>query len=93
MTVDAMVAEVVDYIVDVGTMYTTSGNWHIGYDEISECFDYATREWLMEHHVGILDALDGRAEILSETWTDFDENGNPDGFDCNFCGTCCPSWE
>ncbi len=83
--------EIVDYIVAVGAANTISGNWHVEYDELSEAFDFATYDWLRQHHDEILAELDERPEILSETWTDFDESGQPNGFDCNFALAYCPN--
>ena len=84
-------SEIVDYIISIGTANTATGNWHISYDELSEAFDFATPEYLRQHHEEILFELDGRKEILSETWTDYDENGEPEGFDCNFALAYCPN--
>ena len=88
-----MVAVVVQTIVEIGTQNTTNGNWHVSYDEVEDVCCFATKEWLSEHHCEILDELDARAEILSDTWTDFDDEGNADGFDCNFAGAYCPYWQ
>ena len=84
------ISEIVDYIIKVGTENTSSGNWHIGYYELSEVFDFATPEYLRQHHDAILYEIDGREEILSETWTDYDGEGQPDGFDCNYGLAYCP---
>ncbi|MBE7004423.1 MAG: hypothetical protein E7425_09100 [Ruminococcaceae bacterium] len=81
--------EIIDYIIAVGTANTTTGNWHVAYYELSEAFDFATPEYLRQHHDEILYELDRRAEILSETWTDYDETGQPEGFDSNFAIAYC----
>lgn len=86
-----MIKIIVDYIIAVGTTNTTTGNWHMDYDELTEAFGFVSRDYLRQHHDQILDALNSRTEILSETWTDYDELGQPNGFDCNFALVYCPN--
>lgn len=86
---EAQISTIVDYIVKVGTENTSSCNWHIGYEELTDAFDFATQDFLRRNHETICYELDGREEILSETWTDYDGEGQPDGFDCNFALAYC----
>jgi|GEM_PF-4386015 len=89
------IESVVDFIVETGMEETSSGADVIFYEEISNDPDlaFATEDWLRANHEEIKYALDGRKEILSETWDATDLNGNIDGFDVNFCGMYCPHWE
>ena len=87
--VETQIGQIVDYIIKQGTENTTTGNWHVEYDELSDAFDFATSDYLRQHHEDICDEIDGRKEILSETWTDYDGTGQPDGFDCNFALADC----
>ena len=88
---EANISKIVDYIIRIGTENTSSGNWHIEYEELSDAFDFATQDFLRRNHETICYELDGREEILSETWTDYDGECQPDGFDCNFALDYCPN--
>lgn len=88
--VETQLEQIVDYIIKQGTENTTTGNWHVEYKELSDSFDFATHDFLRRNHERICYELDGREEILSETWTDYDGTGQPDGFDCNFALAYCP---
>ena len=89
----AQIGMIVDDIIRIGTENTASGNWHIEYEELSDAFDFATPDFLRRNHEAICYELDRRDEIVSETWTDYNGEGQPDGFDCNFALAYCPCAE
>lgn len=67
-----VIKRIVDFVVETGTQNTSNGNWTVYTDEIQEKFD-VTYEWLLENRNLIKDSIDGREEVLSETWDSFDD--------------------
>lgn len=82
-----MIKQIVNWLVEIGTTNTSNGTWVVYYDEIASKFDI-TEDWVHTHRDEIIDELDSREEILSETW------GEEDGyFDMNFCLNACKDWD
>lgn len=82
-----MVKQIVDFMIEEGTTETNNGSWTIYYDEIENIFN-VTKNWLYNHREDIIDELDSRKEILSETWGEEDES-----FNMNFCLNACKNWD
>lgn len=95
-----MITHIVDFMIEVGTQETSSGNYNFYFDELAEeqvehfgiSKEYAL-EWLNEHIDEITDEIDRREEVISETWYNYDECGNVEGFDINFALDYCPNIE
>ena len=82
-----MIKQIVNWLVEIGTTNTSNGTWVVYYDEIASKFDI-TEDWVHTHRYEIIDELDSREEILSETWGEEDES-----FDMNFCLNACKDWD
>ena len=88
----------VDWMIKVGTEKTLYGNYIISYGDIESEFIYfdktsgrmyrLTKAILEANHEAILNEIDSREEILSETWNEYDGD-NLDGFNMNFCLDAC----
>lgn len=78
------IKDMVDKIVRMSSQQSSEGNYHVSYDEMSQLFSIPKEE-LIKAHEQIIEEVDSHLLILSETWTDTDENGNPEGVDMNFC--------
>ena len=95
-----MITYIVDVMVETGTQVKSIGNYNFYFDELAEeqeehfgvSKEYAL-EWLNEHCDAIADELDRREEVISETWYNYDHNGNVEGFDINFALDYCPNIE
>ena len=86
------VKQIVDWMIVTGSGNTSSGNWHIDFDEIYNRFPGVTKEWVYDHIREICEEIDSREEIISETWLD-EKDGEWIGFDMNFCLAYCPNVE
>lgn len=78
------IKDMVDNLVRMSSQKSESGNWHVSYDELSQLYGISKEE-LLKNHETIIEEIDAHRLILSETYTDTDENGNPNGYDMNFC--------
>lgn len=87
MNKNEKISMIVDYLISEGTSDTTTGNYIISYLEISEILGIPYN-WIKEHRKEIIDILDARDEILSETWGEKD-----DEFDMDFCLGYCPNYD
>ena len=97
---DLKVPEIANYIVKKACEETTSGNYHVFFDDIAgflkvdnpvernRVLAFLTREFYT-----ITEELDSKEEILSETWESFDSEGNLIGFDLNLALDYCPNIE
>ena len=96
-----MITHIVDFMVETGTQQTSSGNWNFYFDELAgemsrHFSDIGVDEaliWLQENYLDVIDYLDERKESLSETWLNYDDEGNVEGFDINFGLAYCPNVE
>ena len=82
-----MIKQIVNWLIEIGTTNTSNGTWIVYYDEIASKFN-VTEDWVREHREDIINELDSKEEILSETWGEED-----DCFDMNFCLNACKDWD
>ena len=83
---------IVDYIIETGLKYTTTGKWCVYVDELKSKFD-VTYKWLRENRNDIRDEINCRKEVLSAAWDVFDEKGIWYGFKCHFSDEYCPDYK